>query len=107
MGPLLKKQSFEGTALSLLKQVIYSQEENIKTTPILFSGGKCYFYVFYLEKQSAKITLIFLLFLKTIEVKILKHTLREKNKDTVKLWCAVKELPKGKIGAHTETCCTN
>lgn len=39
MGPLLKKQSFEGTALSLLKQVIYSQEENIKTTPILFSGG--------------------------------------------------------------------
>lgn len=46
MGPLLKKQSFEGTALSLLKQVIYSQEENIKTTPILFSGGSVTFTCF-------------------------------------------------------------
>lgn len=37
MGPRLKKQGFEGPALS--PQVIYSQEENIETAPILFRNS--------------------------------------------------------------------
>lgn len=82
MGPLLKKQGFEGTALSSKASYLFLGIEHQKCLNFFFfcRGGVSAFLCVLLQEPICQKYFNLLYYpLKIIEVKILKHSLGEKN----------------------------